>query len=240
VETDNVRLLENHFHEVPAGDYVLLTVSDNGTGIPPAIKSRLFEPFFTTKEKGHGTGLGLATCMGIIKQSGGHISVYSEPGQGTSFKVYLPRVQETLETAPAEVESAPKVPTGSATVLLVEDEAMLRDLAELVLSDLGYAVHTAGNGREALEYVEAHPELNFDLVVTDVVMPEMGGRELAEHIRQLAPQTRVLFTSGFTEDVIIQTGKLADGIDFVQKPYSVDALAQKVHRILQVQMSSAA
>ncbi len=239
VETDNVHLAENHFHEVPAGEYVLLTVSDNGTGMTPEVKARLFEPFFTTKEKGQGTGLGLATCMGIIKQSGGHVSVYSEPGQGTTFKVYLPRVHE-LQEEKAEATPAPKAPDGSARLLLVEDEPMLRDLAEIVLRDLGYDVITAANGREALELVEKNPEMKLDLMVTDVVMPEMGGPELADHILKIRPQTRILFTSGFTEDAIVQTGKLDEGIDFIQKPYSVDSLGQKVHRILQVPMSSAA
>jgi PAS domain S-box-containing protein len=217
--------------DVQPGEYVLLAISDNGCGMPPEVRARLFEPFFTTKAQGKGTGLGLATCHGIVKQSGGHISVYSEPGCGTTFKVYLPKVNEAAEPLVTNAETL-ATPAGSGTVLLVEDEPMLRELGLTVLQELGYEVIAAENGKEALALVDAHPEKRIDLLLTDVVMPEMGGKELAEKLRPLSPKTKVIFCSGYTEDAIFHSGGLEAGVYFLQKPYTVAAVAQKVSEVL--------
>jgi PAS domain S-box-containing protein len=217
--------------DVQPGEYVLLAISDNGCGMPPEVRARLFEPFFTTKAQGKGTGLGLATCHGIVKQSGGHISVYSEPGCGTTFKVYLPKVNEAAEAIVTNAETL-ATPAGTGTVLLVEDEPMLRELGLTVLQELGYEVLAAENGKEALALVDAHPDKRIDLLLTDVVMPEMGGKELAEKLRPLSPKTKVIFCSGYTEDAIFHSGGLEAGVYFLQKPYTVAAVAQKVSEVL--------
>ncbi len=217
--------------EVQPGEYVVLAVSDTGCGMPPEVQKRLFEPFFTTKEPGKGTGLGLATCHGIIKQSGGHIAVYSEPGLGTTFRVYLPRCQKAAASMP-KTEAPAALPQGHETVLLVEDEPMLRELGNMVLGELGYRVLCAENGCEAIQLLHDNPDLKIDLVLTDVVMPQMGGRELAEQIRPLHPKARIIFCSGYTEDAILQRGDLDAGISFLQKPYSVATVAQKVREVL--------
>jgi CheY-like chemotaxis protein len=173
----------------------------------------------------------LATCHGIVKQSGGHISVYSEPGCGTTFKVYLPKVNEAAEPLVTNAETL-ATPAGSGTVLLVEDEPMLRELGLTVLQELGYEVLAAENGKEALALLDAHPEKRIDLLLTDVVMPEMGGKELAEKLRPLSPKTKVIFCSGYTEDAIFHSGGLEAGVYFLQKPYTVAAVAQKVSEVL--------
>ena len=219
--------------DVTPGEYVLLSLSDNGCGISPEVKDRLFEPFFTTKAIGKGTGLGLATCHGIVKQSGGHIAVYSEENQGTTFKIYLPRVYEAVAVTTQRDQPA-DLHTGTETVLLVEDEPMLRELGLLVLSGLGYRVLPADNGVQALRLLEQHRGQNIHLLVTDVVMPEMGGKELAERLRALSPHTKVLFCSGYTEDAIVHDGTLDPGISFVQKPYTVATLANKVREVLEI------
>ncbi len=234
IETGNVTLDENYAgqrDEVTAGEYVMLAISDSGTGMPPEVLARLFEPFFTTKEQGKGTGLGLATCYGIVKQSGGHIAVYSEVGRGTTFKVFLPRVNEAAEPFVQEAESN-EVPQGRETVLLVEDEPMLRELGLTVLGELGYRVFTAENGCEALRVLRENPGEHIDLLVTDVVMPQMGGKELVENLRPLSPHTKVIFCSGYTEDAIFHNGGLEAGVYFLQKPYTVAAVAQKVRDVL--------
>jgi len=199
-------------------------------GMTPEVQARIFEPFFTTKELGKGTGLGLATCHGIIKQSGGHIGVSSEPGRGTTFKVLLPRVSDPLDPIAAKVKEAAKTAKGNEKVLLVEDEAMLRELALTVLKNLGYDVSTAENGVQALEVVKALNGKLIDLLITDVVMPEMGGRELAEKLQKQFPKTKVLFCSGYTEDSVISGGEAA-GL-FLQKPYTMATLGQKVRELL--------
>jgi two-component system, cell cycle sensor histidine kinase and response regulator CckA len=217
--------------EVTPGEYVLLAVSDTGCGMSAEVRARMFEPFFTTKEQGKGTGLGLATCHGIIKQSGGHIAVYSEVGVGTSFMVYLPKTDE--EATPLPVGEAPQpTPNGHETVLLVEDEPMLRELGQMVLEELGYRVLVAENGCDALRVVQETPDMPIDLLFTDVVMPKMGGRELAEKLRPIQPQAKVIFCSGYTEDAIIHSGSLEAGAFFLQKPYSVASIAQKVRNAL--------
>jgi two-component system, cell cycle sensor histidine kinase and response regulator CckA len=224
--------------EVVPGDYVLMAITDTGSGMTPEVQSRLFEPFYTTKEWGKGTGLGLATCHGIVKQSAGHIAVYSELGFGTTFKIYLPRVAERLEAGPAPLAEA-SIPKGDETILVVEDEPMLRELAMIVLQGLGYRVYAASNGREALEWLQDHADHPaVDLLVTDVVMPEMGGKELAERMRPLSPRTKVLFCSGYTEDAIVHGGILEPGISFLQKPYTTAVLAQTVRRLLETGLAA--
>jgi two-component system, cell cycle sensor histidine kinase and response regulator CckA len=216
--------------EVPPGDYVMLAISDNGIGMSAEVKARLFEPFFTTKEVGKGTGLGLATSHGIVKQSGGHIIVYSELGHGTTFKIFLPRVEGAVENS-ARADEPREWAKGHETVLLVEDEATIRELGQMVLSDLGYEVIPAENGLEALRAIEQSGR-PIDILVTDVVMPEMGGTELADKLRSLSPHTKVLFCSGYTQDAIVRDGVLQPGIEFIQKPYSVAVLASRVREVL--------
>ncbi|NQU10302.1 response regulator, partial [bacterium] len=219
-----------HAGVVP-GEYVMLAVSDTGTGMTDDVKALAFEPFFTTKPAGKGTGLGLATCYGIVKQSGGHISVYSEPGLGTTFKVYLPRSEESV-TYVAKIEMPLKVSGGGETLLVVEDEPAVRGLTCLVLKDLGYQVIEAADGEEALRLLQAQPEKQIDLLLTDVVMPQVGGKELARQFRQLRPGAGVLFCSGYTEDAILNHGMLEEGTFFLEKPYTTVSLARKVREAL--------
>ena len=228
IQTENVGLGPRS--DAGAGDYVLVSVKDTGIGMSREVQARIFEPFFTTKEMGKGTGLGLATCHGIIKQSGGHIGVFSEPGKGATFKVLLPRVHEPLDPVAARPQAAPRSATGHERVLLVEDEPMLRELAVTVLKTLGYEVMTAENGVLALDVVKSLNGGPLDLLITDVVMPEMGGRELAEKLRTLYPKTRVLFCSGYTEDSVIAGAEAAGR--FLQKPYTMATLGQKAREIL--------
>ncbi len=234
IQTVNVILDEDYAHhhaDVKTGEFVMLAISDTGTGVTDEVKAHMFEPFFTTKDQGKGTGLGLATCFGIVNQSGGRINVYSELGHGTTFKIYLPRVEQAAEEIVTRKVIGP-VPRGTETILLVEDEEIVRDLAALVLTDLGYAVLLAGNGVEALSMAAQRNGEGLDLVVTDVVMPQMGGRDLADRLGALYPHTRVLFTSGYTNDAIVQHGMLEPGIAFLQKPYTPSALAYKVRAVL--------
>jgi CheY-like chemotaxis protein len=236
IETSNVDLDEDYAKtrtEVTAGPYVMLAVSDNGSGMPPEVRARLFEPFFTTKELGKGTGLGLATCHGIVKQSGGHIAVYSEMGQGTTFKVYLPRVDaEEKAKVKADVPVVEVIPRGKETVLLVEDEPMLRELGVGYLAELGYSVLSASNGRQALNLLHANAGKTVDILVSDLIMPEMGGRDLANFMQSVSPKTRVLFCSGYTEDVVNLKGTLGNQAPFLPKPYTITALAIKVREVL--------
>lgn len=235
IETNNVRLDEEyarHRTEVQPGDYVMLAVSDNGSGMTPDVRNRLFEPFFTTKEKGKGTGLGLATCHGIVKQSGGHIAVYSELGMGTTFKVYLPRVDEGVNISTGPVEESANLPRGDETLLLVEDEPMVRELGASLLSKLGYTVLVASNGRQALNLIHADRGRTIHALVTDVVMPEMGGKDLADSLRIISPQIKVIFCSGYTEDVASLRGEAGSPIVFLPKPYTMAVLANKVREVL--------
>jgi two-component system, cell cycle sensor histidine kinase and response regulator CckA len=231
IETSNIFLdpdYTNHHVGVLPGAYILLSVSDTGIGISSEMQDQIFEPFFTTKISG--TGLGLATVYGIVKQSGGNILVYSEIDHGTTFKVYLPRVAGPLGVP--STEAAPTgLATGKETILLVEDEETVRALSKQVLELCGYTVIEAHNGVDALSICEKYNG-RIDLLMTDVVMPEMGGRELAERIRQLYPKIYTLFTSGYTDDAIIRHGVIGDGVNFIQKPFSLDALATKVRTIL--------
>jgi len=239
IELANVDVDEHmahcHMPVQPPGRYVRLTVTDTGTGIPYAIQPHIFEPFFTAKEKGKGTGLGLSTVYGIVKQSGGFIWVYSEPGQGSTFKVYLPRVEAPAERPPSRREVAANA--GNETILLVEDEPAVRDLAQRILRRKGYRVVAAQNGREALDLVERHADA-IDLLVTDLVMPQMDGRELAQRLAARRPGLRVLFMSGYTGDTIAQRGVLDPDVAFIEKPFSPEGLAHKVREILDARVTA--
>jgi PAS domain S-box-containing protein len=235
IETTNVDLDEEdaRLHTgMRAGSYVMLSVSDTGLGMDSETQARIFEPFFTTKGPGEGTGLGLATVYGIVQQSGGHIWVYSEPGLGTTFKIYLP--MSSLATLPrAPRESAPTVSRGSETVLLVEDEASVRAVARRILERAGYSVVEAKSSTEAVKLFSEHRE-SINLLLTDMVMPEMGGRELAERLRVENPSLPAVFMSGYTEDVVIRQGTAGQGNGalFIQKPFTTRALTEKLREAL--------
>jgi CheY-like chemotaxis protein len=218
------------FPDLPAGDYVALSITDTGIGMSDEVKAHLFEPFFTTKAPGKGTGLGLATCFGIVKQNNGHITVNSAVGKGTTFKIYFPVVKSAVEPQVARSQPA-EVVGGSETVLVVEDEPSVRALAVHTLRDRGYTVLEAINGQEGL-LVARQQNGKIDLVLTDVVMPLMGGKEMADGIHAAYPRTKVLFTSGYTEDAISHHGMLRPGIMFLQKPYKTVTLARKVREVL--------
>src|SRR6266850_884354 len=234
IETNDVELDENyagqHVSAIP-GPYVLLAVSDTGTGIDERTRKHIFEPFFTTKESGKGTGLGLSMVYGIVKQSGGNIWVYSEAGKGTTFKIYLPRVREPAEDF-KQAATAIHLPKATETILLVEDAEMVRDLAKEVLETSGYCVLAAANGREGLLICEQSRQ-PIHLLLTDVVMPEMSGPELVSRLVPLYPQIRVLYMSGYTEDTIVHHGVLQEGINFIEKPFTPDSLALKVREVLE-------
>ena len=216
--------------DIPLGQYVMLAVADNGCGMGPEVQARIFEPFFTTKAVGQGTGLGLSTVYGIVKQSGGFIWVYSEPGQGSVFKVYLPQAGAPVPVEVAEAEiQAPK--RGTETILIVEDEEIVRNLAMRGLREHGYVVVEARNGSEALAYVREHPG-TVDLVISDVVMPEMGGRELGQNLTLFDPDLPVLYMSGYTGEDVVQRGLLDPGAPFQQKPFTPAILASKIRTML--------
>jgi len=230
IETANVQLSGPARQTRPAfhpGPHVVLSVSDTGTGMPPEVQERIFEPFFTTKEPDKGTGLGLSMVYGIVSQSGGDIEVASEPGQGTTFRIFLPRVDESAQ-ASAERSATHRVPSGVETVLLVEDEPTVRSFARIVLERCGYRVLEAGSGPEALALAARHPT-TIDLLLTDVVMPEMNGRALAERLAGLRPALRVLYMSGHTGTTLIPRD---NGSQLIQKPFSHDTLAAKVREVL--------
>ncbi len=215
--------------DIPLGRYVMLAVSDTGCGMEPDVQARIFEPFYTTKPVGQGTGLGLSTVYGIVKQSGGYVWVYSEVGLGSVFKVYLPAAEAGVTVATPE---PPKTPVqGSETILVVEDEDMVRNLACRGLEEHGYTVVEAQNGTQALEYIKRHPG-SVHLVVSDVVMPEMGGRELARLLVKLEPDLLVLYMSGYTGEDVLHRGLLEPGAPFQQKPFTPMGLAAKVRSML--------
>jgi signal transduction histidine kinase/ActR/RegA family two-component response regulator len=219
--------------DVIPGPYVLLAISDTGMGMDPDTQARIFEPFFTTKEKEKGTGLGLATVHGIIRQSEGFIWVYSEPGGGTTFKIYLPEAQEKVEEQ--GMASAPSASwQGQETVLVVEDEELVRRVARRILQHYGYTILEANTGKEALSIGEQYPG-PIHLLLTDVMMPEMDGKELVNHWKDQHPETKVIFTSGYTENAIVHNGTLESNIHFIQKPYRPDALARMVREVLDEQ-----
>jgi CheY-like chemotaxis protein len=213
---------------VEPGEYVRITVTDTGTGMDPATLERVFEPFFTTKGAGKGTGLGLATVFGIVRQSGGHIWAYSELGRGSTFKVYLPRVHAEEER---RLTPAPSLLAGSETILLVEDEGQIRQVARSILSRYGYRVIDAASGGEALELVERHDGA-LHLLLTDVVMPHMSGPELAVRLVKRRPGLKVLFMSGYTDDAVVRHGVLEGDVAFLQKPFTPAVLTGKVREVL--------
>lgn len=232
IETGNVELDEAYAEShvgASAGPHVMLALTDTGTGMDEATRSRLFEPFFTTKAQGKGTGLGLATVYGIVKQSGGNIWVYSEPGGGTTFKIYLPRVKGKVERV---VRAAPvELRGGGELILVVEDDPALRTLLSRMLELLGFQVDAAPNGKEALDRLESG-EVEPVLLITDVVLPGMGGSELAERAQRLMPQLSVLYTSGYTDAAIVHRGILQSGAPFLQKPFTRADLATKLREVL--------
>jgi PAS domain S-box-containing protein len=234
IATTNVTLDENyartHTGAIP-GDYVMLSVSDTGTGMTDEVKAHLFEAFFTTKPKGKGTGLGLATCQTIVQQSGGHIGVDSEVGKGTTFKIYLPRVEQPLDASVSPISEDP-LPRGTETLLVVEDDPSVRGLASAILQAQGYTVLRAANGQEGLRVAGEHKGKPLRLVITDVVMPVMNGKVMAEWLKTTYPDLKILFTSGYTDDAIAQHGVLEPGVAFLPKPYSPAALTRKVREML--------
>jgi two-component system cell cycle sensor histidine kinase/response regulator CckA len=233
IETQNVVIGEHDAQKhasLQPGDYVMMAISNSGHAIDPGILPHIFEPFFTTKERGEGTGLGLSMVYGIVKQSGGWIWVYSEPGHGTSFKIYLPRVDKPVPSAEekhVDIESQ----RGNETVLVVEDEESVRKLTCQALRTYGYHVIEAASGGEALLACERRAQ-PIPLLITDVVMPQTSGPELAARLRQLRPEMRVLYTSGYTDDAVVRHGLLDQTVSFLQKPFSPGALARMVREIL--------
>jgi CheY-like chemotaxis protein len=232
IETANVELDEEYARRhiaVKPGQYVMLSVSDTGVGMTPEVKERVFEPFFSTKEIGQGTGLGLSTAYGIVKQSGGNIWVYSEPGQGTTFKIYLPQVDEPLSELKEVVSE--EIPRGDETILVVEDEETVRKLAVRILRGLGYTILEAPEGGGALILCEDFKK-PIHLILTDVVMPGMSGRKLVERLREIHPEIKALYMSGYTDNAILHHGVLEKGTNFIQKPFTLENLARKVREVL--------
>jgi PAS domain S-box-containing protein len=232
IETANVTLDEAYARRHPGvapGEYVMLAISDTGVGMDKETQSHIFEPFYTTKGQ-KGTGLGLSMVYGIVKQSGGYIWVYSELGQGTTFKVYLPRVEEAEEKPVLQPAAGP--PLGHETILVVEDEPQLRDLTRQFLEMHGYTVLVAEHGAAALEVAQQHRGV-IHLLLTDIIMPVMNGRELAQRMAVLSPQTRILFMSGYTENAIWRNGMIENSANFLQKPFTLDALTRKVREVLE-------
>lgn len=234
LETSNV-IFDNEkvgrYPEMKPGAYVMLAISDMGEGMSEEVKSHAFEPFFSTKGVGQGTGLGLATCYGIVKQSGGHISVYSEPGRGSTFKVYLPQALKK-DFIPLPARTPAHIPRGTETILLVEDDPALLEMASTFLSRLGYRILAAADGAQALALSGEPGNKNIDLLFTDVIMPQVDGKELSDRIRISHPDVKILFTSAFTENAIVHHGVLNAGIVLLQKPFTPSAMANKVREVI--------
>jgi CheY-like chemotaxis protein len=216
------------------GEYVMLSISDNGMGMTEEVKTHLFEPFFTTKGLGKGTGLGLATCYGIICQSGGDIRVYSELNSGTTFKIYLPLTNAVLE--PVMIKDVETLPVGNESILIVEDDPSVRELAVVILRDCGYQVQESNTAFEALRLLKRNP--GFDLVVTDVIMPQMSGKDLYDQIKSQLPGIKVLLMSGYTDDALAHHGVLDEGFFFLEKPFSPAKIARKVREVLDAQTAT--
>jgi PAS domain S-box-containing protein len=235
IETANTRLSEDYSavnDDVGPGQYVMLAVTDTGTGMAPEVQARAFEPFFTTKEVGKGTGLGLSMIYGFVKQSGGHIKIYSEIGHGTVIKIYLPRAKpEDQQATSASLQDSGAPPGGTETILVVEDDPMVREYVVGQLRSLGYTIIEAVNGPNAIAALDSAPHV--DLLFTDIVMPGgMSGRELADEVRRRYPQLKILFTSGYTENAVVHHGRLDPGVDLLNKPFAKRALAAKVRTVL--------
>jgi two-component system, cell cycle sensor histidine kinase and response regulator CckA len=242
MKTENMVVDESYASTRPGmrpGEYVLFSCQDTGSGMSEEVKKRIFEPFFTTKGPGKGTGLGLATCYGMVKQAGGYIEVESELGKGTVFKIYLPRVFGQV-TSLEEVGGPEALPKGSETIFLVEDEILVRDLIVSVLKNQGYQILTASNGSEALYLMEEWPNQKIDLLLTDIVMPKMGGRELAERMSKIRPGIKILFMSGYIDDETIHSSVMEASVAFLPKPITPSALAFKVREVLDGKMGEAA
>jgi len=233
LETANIDLEEEWAREhmgAHAGRYVMMAMTDNGTGMDEKTKARLFEPFFTTKEQGKGTGLGLSTVYGIVKQSEGYITVYSELKVGTTFKVYLPRVDATAEAA-RQVTGTLTAGRGHETILLVEDEEGVRRLVRDIIRRQGYQVLEAASGEEALKVVERHGA-GIQLLLTDLVLSQMSGRELSERLRAQRKDLKVLYMSGYTDDAVLHAGMLTRGAGFIQKPFTAAQLSMRMRELL--------
>jgi len=232
IETENIYLdkdyVSQHIEIVP-GPFIKMTVTDTGKGIDEQTRKRIFDPFFTTKEIGKGTGLGLSTVYGIVKQSGGDIMVYSEIGHGTTFKIYLPRVDEDVAAPIPTVEDENY--SGTETVLLVEDEEIVRNLVREILKNFGYKVLEAAEGNEALSVCQTYPD-TIHLLLTDTIMPGMGGIELKARIIKLRPEIKLLFMSGYTDDSLTVGGVLDPKIAFIEKPFTPDSLVRKIREVL--------
>ena len=241
IETANIDFESEISHSptvLAPGKYVMLAVTDNGCGMDAKTQAHIFEPFYTTKEKGKGTGLGLATVYGVVKQSGGYVWVYSEVGHGTTFKIYLPRIEEELSASGRDRNTELRsVPRGSGVVLLVEDETGVRELAREYLEMTGYTVIVAGDGNTALEVAAMHAG-PIQLLMTDVVMPGIGGCELAERITALRPQIKVLYMTGYTDQAVMHQGILDADAILLQKPFTLATLAAKLRDILVVESLS--
>ena len=235
-ETSNVYLDENYANmhsEVAAGNYVMIAVSDTGSGIPAALLERVFDPFFTTKEIGKGTGLGLSMVFGFVKQSGGHVKIYSEEGHGTSVKIYLPRATGLHQTAAKALVSA-DIEGGNETVLVVEDDALVRRYVVTQIESLGYTTLEAANAAEALRIIDNAGTI--DLLFTDVIMPgDMNGRQLVDEALKRRPTLKTLFTSGYTENAIVHHGRLDSGVLLLAKPYRKSELARMIRLALAVE-----
>jgi CheY-like chemotaxis protein len=240
IETANV-VLDAEYAAIHAtvepGPYVMLAVTDTGSGMNEQTRARIFEPFFTTKGKGKGTGLGLSTVYGIVRQSGGDIHVYSEPGLGTTFKIYLPRKASATEIE-SKIPISPTRLVGNETILVVEDEEAVCNLAKRILGAAGYTVLVAASGADALAKCERHSD-EIHLVLTDVVMPEMSGRTLAERLAKLRPGIKVLYMSGYTDNAIVHHGTLDPGTKFIGKPFNAADLTRKVREVLDEVVSKA-
>ena len=234
IETRNVELdatyAEAHGVRLESGEYAMLAVSDTGVGIPHELQERIFEPFFTTKEKSKGTGLGLSTCYGIVKQAGGFIWVYSERGLGSTFKIYVPRTQDARKPTTGVMPAVDHL-SGSETILIVEDDDPVRVLLTESMRSYGYTVYPARNGLEAMEVVGTRGD-EIDLLISDVVMPKMSGRELADTLRARWPNLRVLFMSGYTDDALSRHGVLDPGVLLLEKPFTPKRLAARIREVL--------
>jgi len=233
IETANCLLDEDYAREHPGvtpGQYVMIAVTDTGMGMTEDVAARAFEPFFTTKPVGQGTGLGLSQVYGFVRQTGGHVKIYAEAGHGTTIKVYLPRFYGAAEAAPAVLPAAAVGPAAGEVVLVVEDEDRVRQVSVETLRDLGYTVLAAANGAEGLKLLDSRPDIA--LLFTDIVMPDMNGRRLADEARRRRSDLKVLYTTGFTRNAVVHNGVLDPGVSFLQKPFTVDQLAARIREIL--------